>query len=1194
MRFSLPIKGPRFFRRVLPLLVLLMAMAGSSSRAALSVYQFSSTTGSATDMSSATFVTSTNYSTWTSTDDAAAGPIDIGFTFNFDGTGYTQFSVSTNGLLGLGSTRVATSYSNSITGLSSTTPAIFALWDDMGLNAGQNGSVCYLVSGSSPNRVLTVQWNVYQLGNSSSAMLYQVRLYESSNKIEFWYGATNSASSYSASIGAFVSSTNFISITGGSTSSVSYTTANNSTTPPASGTVYSLTPCQSNITISGNVAQGGTAAMNNADSLLIGQRVQRGNTGSYTPFSIAVGASPCYPISYTYSLSGANAGDYRLTPATGVIGASTSLTPTLSFSPSGLGKRYATLTVTDDHGFSRFYYLAGEGSTRMSYTGTIAQGGTSTAANGDTLMQNILVIRKTSGSFTPITITNINGNTSTPTAPVTFQLIDPSGQYSISPTSASLGALQSVSPVITFRPTGVGFQEAFLKVTADGEATRTYMLRAYAAAPGGEFYANNNKLDATSSLYINQTSCVGEFANTMTLNVKNTGVGDFVVNGLSFFAIDTVYGQGNRYPLLRDGAGRLIRSNDYMVTASPAVAPLSMNQPLTFPMVIPQGQQRTLYLTYVGQRPGKRYARAFFVTNGQNFIGIDTTIAAPAVEGTLNFDLFGRAVGGVLSDNQVGGAPKTIVFPPLSIGDSSTMTFTLRNPGNCDLRISQKFMQIASGDVEDFTLMSGLVGAQTDNNGDYIIPSGGSATVSVRFIPTMAGSRRASLWLKTNDSTISLPGVAERGSYYLDLFGEGKATMITNKVSMGMAAIGADSTYNTVTFVNPSRSPITVMTVALGGADATDFAQWTNAPWPASSKVVPAGGKLTLGVIFAPRAGVDGPRNATLDVTLATGEVFSAKLDGMAGSRTLQLNPATIAFTPIAKGKEARQTITVTNTGSMPVMLTTAPALSGANAADFSLSAFPRLMLAPGQVEFLEVTYHPTVAGSSTAQVDFTSNAGPMQSIGLTATASSTKLDLDSKVRLEISSIGGQAAERILKLRNEGSEAVSISDVRFSGADAAQFRVVRGADRVEANAEGELVVEVIPAGHDLVAELALTATNEVTGEQLVRVAEIRAEEQRTSGVSGEDAVAGGLELRAAVPNPTHGAVELSYRMVKGTEIRLSLYDMNGTLVKVLDGGYRGQGEHVVRVDLSDLASGQYQYRLTAAGVTLTKSVTVVK
>ncbi len=171
-------------------------------------------------------------------DDIASSVTSIGFTFNFGCTNYTQFSVSSNGLMGLGSSVVNSSLTNNLTS-SSTYPIIAPGWDDM--HTGSNGQVHYRLTGTSPNRVLTVEWryrNYSESGNYTKTV--QVILYETSNVIDIVYGAgTNFAS---ASVGIASSGSSFMSVTTSPVSSSTVAANNANTTFPASGTRYRFTP----------------------------------------------------------------------------------------------------------------------------------------------------------------------------------------------------------------------------------------------------------------------------------------------------------------------------------------------------------------------------------------------------------------------------------------------------------------------------------------------------------------------------------------------------------------------------------------------------------------------------------------------------------------------------------------------------------------------------------------------------------------------------------------------------------------------------------------------------------------------------------------------------------------------------------------------------------------------------------------
>jgi hypothetical protein len=174
-------------------------------------------------------------------DTPSASPVNIGFSFNFNGTNYTQYSVSPDGWILLGGTTATSQFTNAVTSTTNI-PKIYPFWDDSA--TGTTGSVQALLTGTSPNRILVVQWNVTiprnNIGAANSTM--QAWLYESSNKVEFRYGTMGTPTSGSISSGMTGGATNFNSITF-STNTASSVTANDAnTTAPTSGTVYTFTP----------------------------------------------------------------------------------------------------------------------------------------------------------------------------------------------------------------------------------------------------------------------------------------------------------------------------------------------------------------------------------------------------------------------------------------------------------------------------------------------------------------------------------------------------------------------------------------------------------------------------------------------------------------------------------------------------------------------------------------------------------------------------------------------------------------------------------------------------------------------------------------------------------------------------------------------------------------------------------------
>lgn len=119
-------------------------------------------------------------------DDVTAGPFPIGFTFNHYNQPFTQFYVTTNGLIQF--TSPTTAYSNScLPALSNT---IFVFWDDLRTDvSGQpTGKIQYETIGEAPHRKLVVQWtNQYFFGSNLPMGTFQAVLHEGSNEIKLQY-----------------------------------------------------------------------------------------------------------------------------------------------------------------------------------------------------------------------------------------------------------------------------------------------------------------------------------------------------------------------------------------------------------------------------------------------------------------------------------------------------------------------------------------------------------------------------------------------------------------------------------------------------------------------------------------------------------------------------------------------------------------------------------------------------------------------------------------------------------------------------------------------------------------------------------------------------------------------------------------------------------------------------------------------
>lgn len=190
--------------RQLGLAALLLGGATAGAHAQTLSYTVGATTNTVTTYTDLA-ATGTAIAT-ANTDDANSTAQNIGFSFVFNGTTFTQFVLNTNGFIRMGSAAPTAAAMFINEGGASTdpfqaanNPFIIAPLN-IDLKEGTAGGAEYRVSttGTAPNRVCTIQWkNVQdklQVSPTQIAnMSFQVRLYETTNVVELVYDAATAS-----------------------------------------------------------------------------------------------------------------------------------------------------------------------------------------------------------------------------------------------------------------------------------------------------------------------------------------------------------------------------------------------------------------------------------------------------------------------------------------------------------------------------------------------------------------------------------------------------------------------------------------------------------------------------------------------------------------------------------------------------------------------------------------------------------------------------------------------------------------------------------------------------------------------------------------------------------------------------------------------------------------------------------------
>lgn len=245
----------RVMSAILALVVCLtLGLSSTDSKAALKYYQLTQGGGSYYDMSSESPLWETQYQGERyNFGFETSGVLNLGFTFRFNGTNYTQVRVYSTGVVTLGSGALGSPSSNSLgTGM----PLVAPFWDELKFTGAQVNYNCnphcqvrYRTTGIAPNRVFIAEWSDMELGyvslfggryNGANRGTFQAQLHENGNIVFFyekmegvpkcgWIAdnySTEATPDQTASIGLGQSGTDFLSVTPTPTASTSFTVAN--------------------------------------------------------------------------------------------------------------------------------------------------------------------------------------------------------------------------------------------------------------------------------------------------------------------------------------------------------------------------------------------------------------------------------------------------------------------------------------------------------------------------------------------------------------------------------------------------------------------------------------------------------------------------------------------------------------------------------------------------------------------------------------------------------------------------------------------------------------------------------------------------------------------------------------------------------------------------------------------------------
>ncbi len=438
------------------------------------------------------------------------------------------------------------------------------------------------------------------------------------------------------------------------------------------------------------------------------------------------------------------------------------------------------------------------------------------------------------------------------------------------------------------------------------------------------------------------------------------------------------------------------------VTAVSVAAPFALTAPLSLPaQIAPNG---SIAFAVVFSPTSRATAAA--------------TISIASDAGPANVSLTGRGVAPLIE-----ASLDPVDFGTVPIGSTQSLSLQLTNSGDAALTLTTlAFGGADSGDFA-FTTSPAL---------PAVVAPGAALTLSIDFTPNDHGARNATLTATSDALGTPTLVVGLQGS------GSGARIVLSpTALDFGPANVAVTTAPEIVTVSNTGETDLVVSSIVLGGANAGDFAVAASLPL-----TVAAGASAELSVTFTPTAVGGRSATATIVTTDPLVPTSAVALSGIGESPVIAVVPATLAFGNIRSGQELSLPLTLSNTGSGPLTITTLD-LSGADAAQFSVEVISLpLVLAPGASRAVAVKYSPTVLGSAQAKISVLSDdlvattvEVPLTGTGVSPTVAITPSDLDFGGQL----VGRPSAPRQVHIQNTGTGPLSVLSLGFAGAQAASF-----------------------------------------------------------------------------------------------------------------------------------------------------------
>jgi hypothetical protein len=411
--------------------------------------------------------------------------------------------------------------------------------------------------------------------------------------------------------------------------------------------------------------------------------------------------------------------------------------------------------------------------------------------------------------------------------------------------------------------------------------------------------------------------------------------------------------------------------------------------------------------------------------------------------------------------------PSTVfeLYDPATGTFTATGNMTTGRSGDTATLLNDGQVLVAGGEV--VFLYGGSPVLVSDNSAELYDPATGSFAATGSMTTTRFGHTATLL----NNGIVLVVGgeVITAGSIYGQALASAElyspVVLSPTSLSFPNQPSGTTSASQTVTLTNNGSASLTITSVAIGGTNASDFAETGNCVGSIAARA-----SCSINVTFTPTATATEAATLTI-INSLTGSALGVSLSGtgIAATRIVALSTSGLTFTSQMVGStSAAQSFTLTNKGNS-VLTVSAVAISGTNASDFTETDTCGGSVAAGASCTINVTFTPTATGTRTGTLDLTDDATSPQSpqtvaLNGTGVPAAPVVSLSStSVVFGNQSLGTTSVAQTVSLRNAGTAVLNIQAVALGGANSGDFAIASGStctSGVSISPNGSCVIEI--------------------------------------------------------------------------------------------------------------------------------------